>query len=87
MIYDQTNISENEFIRFFSHDIDSKELVWHRDKETRLVEVLENTDWKFQMDNKLPITLSKGVKFKIPKGTFHRVIKGSDSLKIRIKEI
>jgi hypothetical protein len=38
MIYTQENISSNKFKRVFSQDIPEKELVWHRDKENRLVE-------------------------------------------------
>ena len=86
MIYTQENISSNKFKRVFSQDIPEKELVWHRDKENRLVEVLEDTDWHFQMDNRLPIPLKKGAKFDIPKETFHRVIKGTTDLTILIEE-
>jgi hypothetical protein len=38
------------------------------------------------MDNRLPIPLKKGVKFDIPKETFHRVIKGTTDLTILIEE-
>ena len=86
MIYTQETITPNKFKRVFSQDIPEKELVWHRDKENRLVEVLEDTDWYFQMDNRLPIPLKKGVKFDIPKETFHRVIKGTTDLVILIEE-
>ncbi len=86
MIYDQKNISDKKFIRTFSSDIDKNELVWHMDAENRLVEVLEDSEWLFQMDNKLPRPLKKGLKFEIPRETFHRVIKGSGSLKILIQE-
>jgi len=86
MIYKQENINDKKFKRVFSSDVSEKELVWHRDKENRLVEVLEDTDWYFQMDNQLPIPLKKGVTFEIPKETFHRVIKGTTDLNILIEE-
>lgn len=86
MIYSQENISSNKFKRVFSQDIPEKELVWHMDKENRIVEVLEDTDWYFQMDNELPVPLKKGIKLEIPKETFHRVIKGTGDLKILIEE-
>ena len=86
MVYTQENVTDNKFKRVFSSDVSEKELVWHRDKENRIVEVLEDTDWYFQMDNELPTPLKKGVKFEIPKETFHRVIKGSSDLKILIEE-
>jgi len=86
MIYNQKNITEKKFVRTFSSDIPKTELVWHMDAENRLVEVLEDSQWLFQMDNELPRPLKKGVKFEIPKETFHRVIKGSGTLKILIEE-
>lgn len=86
MIYSQENISDNKFKRVFSSDVPEEELVWHRDKENRIVEVIEESDWYFQMDNELPIPLNKGVKIEIPKEVFHRVIKGTSDLKILIEE-
>jgi len=86
MIYFQENISDNKFKRVFSSDTSEKELVWHRDKENRIVEVINDSDWEFQMDNQLPIPLKKGVKLKIPKEVYHRVIKGSTDLEIIIEE-
>ncbi len=83
--YIQT-IHQNKIIREFAHDVDSQELVWHRDKKDRYVTILEGTDWKFQFDNMLPIPLLKGQTIFIPKETFHRVLKGSDTLKIQIIE-
>jgi len=86
MIYTQKNLSDNLFERVFSSDVSEDELKWHKDKENRLVEVLNDSDWYFQMDNNLPIPLNKGFKFKIPKETYHRVIKGTSDLKILIRE-
>ena len=70
--------------RKFTQNISEEELVWHRDKNDREVEILEPTDWMFQFDNELPQTL-KG-KLLIPKETYHRLIKGTGYLNIRIKE-
>ena len=86
MIYTQEYISHNKFKRVFSSDVPEEELVWHRDRDNRIVEVIEDSDWYFQMDNELPIPLKKGVKLEIPKETFHRVIKGTGNLKILIEE-
>ena len=86
MIYTQEYISHNKFKRVFSSDISENELVWHRDKENRIVEVLEDSEWLFQMDNELPIPLKKGVKLEIPKEVYHRVIKGTTDLEIMIEE-
>lgn len=83
--YTQT-ITKNKIIREFAHDTDSHELVWHRDRKDRYVTVLEGNGWKFQLDNQLPITLTEGQIIFIPKETYHRVIKGFDTLKIQIVE-
>lgn len=72
-------------IRKFSSNVDNSELVWHRDKEDRLVEVIGKTDWLFQMDNELPIKLEG--KFFIPKNTYHRIIKGNGDLFIKVKKL
>ena len=69
-------------IREFSQDIDPTELLWHRDNEDRIVEILEDTDWMIQLENNLPISLKTPIF--IPKHTYHRVIKGKNILKIKI---
>ena len=83
--YTQT-INGNKILREFAHDTDSHELVWHRDKKDRIVRVIEGNGWKFQFDNMLPIVLHEGQEIFIPKETFHRVIKGTNTLKIEITE-
>ena len=60
MIYKQENITPNKFIRTFKSDVDSSELVWHRDKKSRIVEVLNDSDWFVQLENELPRKLNKG---------------------------
>jgi len=76
--------NENGYvIREFSHDTPSFELVWHRDKEDRIVQALHNTDWKFQLDNDIPRDLTENELF-IPKETYHRLIKGTGNLKVKI---
>lgn len=71
-------------IREFSHNTPSFEFVWHRDKEDRIVEALHNTDWKFQLDNLVPEKLTR---IFIPKETYHRLIKGTGNLKVKIKKL
>lgn len=78
---------ENGYIiREFSSSTSSFEFVWHRDKEDRIVEALHDTDWKFQLDNEPPKVLSKNKLF-IPKETYHRLIKGTGKLKVKIYEV
>lgn len=78
----ETKITDNEFIREFNQDTDSGEFTWHRDREDRIIESIGETDWLFQFDNKLPETISG--KIYIEKGTWHRLIKGSGDLKIKL---
>ena len=74
---------EGFILRRFSEDTSSFELVWHRDKEDRVIEVLQGSGWKFQLDNDLP-QLMDGKTFIIPKDTYHRVIKGNGDLVVKI---
>jgi hypothetical protein len=75
-------ISEFVEIRTFLSSIPDEELKWHWDEEDREIEAAENTDWKFQFDNQLPVEINK--KIFIPKGAIHRVIKGAGDLKLKI---
>ncbi len=70
-------------IREFFHDTPSFEFVWHRDKEDRVVQATQDTDWLFQLDNEVPQRLSKNKLF-IPKETYHRLIKGTGDLVVKI---
>jgi len=76
-----------EFVREFSSDVESSELIWHRDRDDRLVHVMEGSGWKLQMDNELPQTLKVGQVYEIPKMVYHRLIKGYGSLVVKIQEI
>ena len=73
-------------IREFAYDTPSFEFVWHRDKEDRYVQALHDTDWQVQLDNEIPKRLSENKLF-IPKETYHRLIKGTGNLKVKIYEI
>lgn len=77
--------NEGWYERVFKSDVESGELVWHRDREDRIVEALEPTDWLFQRENELPIKI-EGQIF-IPMGQWHRTIKGTGDLKIRVKKL
>lgn len=82
--YEDLEISEKSKIRFFESNVDSGELHWHRDREDRIVEVLEGNGWKLQLDNQLPVEMEIGKKYFIPEGVYHRTIKGDGDLKIKI---
>ena len=70
--------------RKFTQDIDEEELVWHRDRNDREVQVVGQTDWMFQLEDEIPQVL-KDVIF-IPKDTYHRLIKGTGELNVHILE-
>ena len=80
--FTEKSLGNNQYIREFSNDVDTHELEWHIDREDRTVEVIENNDWQFQLDNNLPILLEETIF--IPKETYHRVIKGTGNLKVKI---
>ena len=76
------HIEGNANIRKFSSDVDEMELVWHRDREDRLIKSTHDTDWKFQFDNEIPESLNNEIFIK--KGEWHRVIKGSGDLILKV---
>ena len=80
--FQETKLSDNEFIRVFSQDTDSGEFMWHRDEEDRIIEATEHSDWKIQLDNQIPISINMPVLIK--KGEWHRLIKGNGNLEIKI---
>ena len=82
----QQEIKDGYILREFKFDVDSEELIWHRDKRNRVVEVVRSTNWMLQLDNQLPIRLIAGNKYTIPKEVFHRVHKGEGDLVIKIYE-
>tara|TARA_B100001778_G_scaffold101087_1_gene82540 strand:- start:679 stop:927 length:249 start_codon:yes stop_codon:yes gene_type:complete len=71
-------------IRTFSKDVDPMELVWHQDREDRMIEVLEGEGWSIQKDNMLPRMIKPGDRIFIAEEEIHRVHKGTTDLKIRI---
>lgn len=83
--YQDIQSQSNEVIRVFDESIDPVELMWHRDQEDRIVEAVEPTDWKVQLDNELPTLINKPIF--IPKYVWHRTIKGTGPLKIKIKKL
>lgn len=83
--YEEIQVDETNFLRTFSPDSDVSEMVWHRDYEDRIVEAIGETNWMVQFDNELPIKL-EGQIF-IPKGVYHRLIKGDGELKIKLKKL
>lgn len=83
--FKQVKLRENIVRRTFSVDVDPSELVWHMDREDRVVKVLEGASWCLQMDNELPTKLIEGKEYFIPKMSYHRIIKGTSNLVLEIQ--
>jgi len=73
-------------IREFSNKTSDSEYVWHRDKKDRYVKILEGKDWFIQLYNQVPKKLVENCVYFIPANNYHRVIKGSTNLIVRITE-
>ena len=82
--FEEEKIDQYNFIRTFPADVDEMDLIWHADKENRIITVLEGNGWKFQFDEELPIEMTEGKSISILKGVIHRVIKGNGPLKIKV---
>lgn len=80
--YKDIEVTDKYIIREFNKNIDPIEFMWHRDNEKRIIETVGKTDWKIQLDDQLPKSLNEQVV--IPKHMWHRVIKGTGTLKLKI---
>jgi len=74
-------------IRIFDYNVKENELVWHRDREDRIVTALNENDWLFQFEDELPQKLKINESIFIKSGTYHRVIKGNGELKVEIEKL
>jgi len=83
--YKDIEITDSYIIREFNENIDPIELLWHRDDESRIVEIIGKTDWQLQLDNQLPTSLNSRIF--IPRHEYHRVIKGKGTLKLKIHKV
>lgn len=79
-------IVDDIIYREFDPSMDEDQLYWHKDAADRLIYVIEGEDWKLQMDNELPITLTKNCKYFIQKEIFHRLLLGKTKLVLKIQE-
>ena len=84
--FEEEQIDQSNFIRTFPADVDEMDLIWHADKENRIITVLEGNGWKFQFDEELPIEMTDGLNISIFEGRIHRVIKGEGPLKIKLQK-
>ena len=82
--FKETREFGNAYLRIFSGNVKESELKWHWDEEERVIYPLKETDWMFQYDNRLPIPINSEIK--IPKGVWHRIIKGTGDLHIIVEK-
>ena len=80
--YTDIEVTDKHIIREFDENIDPIELMWHRDDENRTIEIIGETNWQVQLDNQLPTSMNQPIF--IPKHEWHRVIKGTGTLKLKI---
>ena len=84
--YDDQRVDDKKFIRVFNEDVNSEELIWHRDKTNRVVKVIEGNFWKLQYDNQLPFEMKENEEYFIEAYQYHRIIKGKNNLVLEILE-
>ena len=80
--YKDIEVTDKYIIREFNENIDPIELMWHRDDENRTVEVMGKTDWQLQLENQLPTSINQPIF--IPRHEWHRAIKGTGTLRLKI---
>tara|TARA_R110000782_G_scaffold218511_1_gene305915 strand:- start:2411 stop:2749 length:339 start_codon:yes stop_codon:yes gene_type:complete len=79
----QTN-HEGYIIREFDANAAEHLFKWHRDDADREIITLNENDWRFQFDNEIPIPMN-GTVF-VREGEYHRLIKGTSPLTLKIIE-
>jgi hypothetical protein len=82
MIYQDLEIEEDTVIRTFDESVDPIELKWHRDDESRTIVSISPSDWKIQLENRLPMDITTPIF--IERGEWHRLIKGTGKLVVKI---
>lgn len=83
--YKDLEITNKYIIREFDENIDPVELLWHRDDENRIIEVIGETNWQIQLDNRLPNSFTESIF--IPRNYYHRLIKGDGKLVLKIYKV
>ena len=77
----------SRLIRSFDKDTPQEDMVWHRDRQNRIMRPLNDTDWLFQMDNQLPEPMQRGKMIFVPRNVYHRAIVGKKGFIVEIQEI
>jgi hypothetical protein len=77
---------DGKILRTFSSEVNEDELKWHYDLKDRKIQIIKGDNWELQMDKELPEKLTPLKEYFIPKGVYHRVIKGQGDLVVLIEE-
>jgi hypothetical protein len=85
--FEESRMQDGRFLRRFSENVDDDELVWHRDREERVVEVVQSEGWFYQADNELPVLMESGTVISIPARTWHRIIRGNGDLVVAVDKL
>ena len=80
--YKDLEVTDDYIIRQFDDNIDPTELLWHRDDEDRTVCIIGETNWMIQIEDELPTSIQAPIFIK--RHEYHRLIKGSGILKLKI---
>lgn len=86
-MYKDQKIKGGGVRRVISESLASEELTWHRDRNDRVVVVMEGSGWSFQRDDALPFQIKRGDVIRVKGGEWHRVIPGNGDLTLSIREI
>lgn len=84
--YNEKILNENTRLRTFHANVSEDHLIWHRDRQNRIVEVIHSNGWLFQRDDSVPIVMSPGDILEISANEWHRIIKGKGDLVLKIIE-
>ena len=84
--YKEKIVNENTLLRLFPSDVNNIDLKWHRDRQNRIIEVIHSNGWLFQRDDSVPTLLSTGDILEVNANEWHRIIKGSGDLIVKIIE-
>ena len=74
--------SDGSVSRLFPASTKPEALKWHMDDEDRTITVLNKTNWQFQFEDQLPVSLNRPIFIK--RHQWHRLIKGDGPLMISI---
>jgi hypothetical protein len=83
--FKEKHIEKSIYERSFSENLEGEDLKWHWDEEDRIITPLHETNWMFQFDNKLPQKIEGPIE--IPKGVWHRLLKGNGDLTLEVRKI